>query len=37
VITLRLDEHYWPAYELVRDASGWQRVPLSGERLARAP
>ncbi len=28
VITLRLDRHYWPAYELRRDAKGWQRVPL---------
>ncbi len=28
VITLRLDRHYWPAYELRRNAAGWQRVPL---------
>ncbi len=28
VITLRLDRHYWPAYELRRNATGWQRVPL---------
>ncbi|MDH4261108.1 MAG: PDZ domain-containing protein, partial [Gammaproteobacteria bacterium] len=28
VITLRLDRHYWPTYELRRDAAGWQRVPL---------
>lgn len=28
VITLRLDRHYWPAYELRRGADGWQRVPL---------
>jgi S1-C subfamily serine protease len=28
VITLRLDRHYWPAYELRRTDDGWQRVPL---------
>lgn len=28
IITLRLDRHYWPAYELRRNAAGWQRVPL---------
>ncbi len=29
VITLKLDKHYWPAYELTRDASGaWQRHDL---------
>jgi S1-C subfamily serine protease len=28
VITLRLDRHYWPAYELRRTDNGWQRVPL---------
>ena len=28
VITLRLDRHYWPAYELRRNAAGWQRVSL---------
>jgi S1-C subfamily serine protease len=26
VITLRLDEHYWPAYELRRIDDEWQRV-----------
>jgi len=28
VITLRLDRHYWPAYELRRGPDGWRRVPL---------
>jgi S1-C subfamily serine protease len=28
VTTLRLDRHYWPAYELRRNAAGWQRVAL---------
>ena len=28
VISLRLDRHYWPAYELRRSDGGWQRVPL---------
>jgi S1-C subfamily serine protease len=28
VITLKLDRHYWPAYELDRTAEGWQRVSL---------
>jgi len=28
IITLRLDRHYWPAYELRRSEDGWQRVPL---------
>ncbi|MGH8144457.1 MAG: trypsin-like peptidase domain-containing protein [Steroidobacteraceae bacterium] len=28
VITLKLDRHYWPAYELRRTANGWQRDSL---------
>jgi S1-C subfamily serine protease len=28
VITLKLDKHYWPAYELVRTDAGWQRKSL---------
>jgi hypothetical protein len=28
VITLKLDRHYWPAYELLRAADGWERHSL---------
>ncbi|HEV7985813.1 MAG TPA: trypsin-like peptidase domain-containing protein, partial [Steroidobacteraceae bacterium] len=28
VITLKLDRHYWPAYELQRTAVGWERQSL---------
>jgi S1-C subfamily serine protease len=28
ITTLRLDQHYWPAYELTRTDTGWKRVPL---------
>jgi len=28
IITLRLDQHYWPAYELRRTETGWKRLPL---------
>jgi len=28
VITLKLDEHYWPAYELRRNGGGWTRHEL---------
>ena len=28
VITLRMDNHYWPSYELRREADGWRRYQL---------
>jgi len=28
IITLKLDRHYWPAYELLRSSAGWERRPL---------
>ncbi len=28
VLTMRLDRHYWPAYELRRTGTGWERIPL---------
>jgi len=28
VLTLKLDKHYWPMYELKRTATGWQRLSL---------
>ncbi len=28
ITTLRLDQHYWPAYELRRTESGWKRMPI---------
>jgi S1-C subfamily serine protease len=28
IITLRLDQHYWPAYELRRTDTGWKRLPI---------
>ena len=28
IISLRLDQHYWPAYELRRNETGWKRIPL---------
>ena len=30
VITLKLDRHYWPAYELRRTTDGWSRIDLEG-------
>lgn len=29
VITLKLDEHFWPAHELRRVGNDWQRLPLN--------
>ena len=39
VITLKLDKHYWPAYELDRQSDGsWRRTDLDAEvAMARAP
>jgi hypothetical protein len=28
VITLKLDRQYWPASEIVRTPTGWDRKPL---------
>jgi S1-C subfamily serine protease len=28
VLTLKLDQTYWPAYEIVRNGSDWHRKPL---------
>ena len=28
VITLKLDNHYWPSYELLREGDSWQRRDL---------
>ena len=28
VLTLKLDRHYWPAYELRRESDGWHRIAL---------
>ncbi|MDX1481150.1 MAG: trypsin-like peptidase domain-containing protein [Woeseiaceae bacterium] len=30
VITLKLDNQYWPAYEVRRTADGWRRSPIGG-------
>ena len=29
VITLKLDNHYWPSYELRREGESWQRYDLN--------
>jgi S1-C subfamily serine protease len=28
ILTLRLDQHYWPAYELRRTGTEWKRIPI---------
>jgi S1-C subfamily serine protease len=28
ITTLRLDQHYWPAYELRRTEAGWKRIAI---------
>jgi hypothetical protein len=28
VITLKLDNQYWPAYEVRKTADGWQRIDI---------
>ena len=30
VITLKLDNQYWPAYEIRRTENGWERKPIEG-------
>ena len=34
VITLQLDQRYWPAYELRRSADEWTRMPLASSESA---
>ena len=29
VITMKLDNHYWPSYELLREGDAWQRRDLN--------
>ena len=36
VTTLKLDNKYWPAYELRHTSEGWERVALSGNDTAVA-
>jgi pro-apoptotic serine protease NMA111 len=40
VLTLKLDTHYWPAYELRRTDAGWERralsAPATSDRLVQA-
>jgi hypothetical protein len=31
VITLELDEQYWPSYELTRDGGSWVRSTLDNQ------
>jgi hypothetical protein len=35
VITLKIDDRYWPAYEINRTENGWRRTPLPGNAIGK--
>jgi pro-apoptotic serine protease NMA111 len=35
VITLKLDQHYWPTYEVRRTEAGWERNTLDADPSTR--